>query len=112
MQRMQHQGEVGLGFRCQHTSGGIVAEFEDLPDAPVSPLGSCHGFYLGSAEGVEAVQALACPAESANFYFEGELAVIIGRGGRRIPEQRALEHVAGHSCYNHGSVRDWQRHTS
>jgi 2-keto-4-pentenoate hydratase/2-oxohepta-3-ene-1,7-dioic acid hydratase in catechol pathway len=44
--------------------------------------------------------------------FEGELAVVIGRGGRRIPRERALGHVAGYSCYNDISIRDWQRHTS
>ena len=52
------------------------------------------------------------PAESSNFDYEGELAVVIGQGGWKIPEDRALEHVAGYSCYNDGSVRDWQRHTS
>ena len=52
------------------------------------------------------------PKSTDRFDFEGEMAVIIGRGGRYIPEERALEHVAGYSCYNEGSVRDWQRHTS
>lgn len=61
---------------------------------------------------VGAEQAMICPAESESFDFEGELAVIIGRGGRRIPEQHALDFVAGYSCYNDGSIRDWQRHTS
>jgi 2-keto-4-pentenoate hydratase/2-oxohepta-3-ene-1,7-dioic acid hydratase in catechol pathway len=52
------------------------------------------------------------PPESVMFDFEGELAVIIGRGGRRIDARDAFRHVAGYSCYNDGSVRDWQRHTS
>jgi 2-keto-4-pentenoate hydratase/2-oxohepta-3-ene-1,7-dioic acid hydratase in catechol pathway len=52
------------------------------------------------------------PLESTHIDFEGELAVVIGRGGRRIPRGRALEHVAGYSCYNDISVRDWQKHTS
>jgi 2-keto-4-pentenoate hydratase/2-oxohepta-3-ene-1,7-dioic acid hydratase in catechol pathway len=52
------------------------------------------------------------PAESTSFDYEGELAVIIGSGGWKIPKDKALEHVAGYSCYNDGSVRDWQRHTS
>ncbi len=51
------------------------------------------------------------PLESDKFDYEGELAVIIGRGGRRISESEALDHVAGYACYNDGSVRDWQRHT-
>ena len=57
-------------------------------------------------------EAMWQPAESSNFDYEGELAVVIGQGGWKIPEDRALEHVAGYSCYNDGSVRDWQRHTS
>jgi 2-keto-4-pentenoate hydratase/2-oxohepta-3-ene-1,7-dioic acid hydratase in catechol pathway len=57
-------------------------------------------------------QALLKPRESDEFDYEGELAVIIGKAGRRIPAARALEHVAGYACYNDGSVRDWQRHTS
>jgi len=52
------------------------------------------------------------PPESTRFDYEGELAVIIGRAGRRIATANALEHVAGYSCYNDGSVRDWQKHTS
>lgn len=52
------------------------------------------------------------PLESEQLDFEGELAVIIGKPGRRIPAAVALDHVAGYSCYNDGSVRDWQRHTS
>ncbi len=51
------------------------------------------------------------PLESENLDYEGELAVIIGRGGRRIPEGDALAHVAGYACYNDGSIRDWQSHT-
>jgi 2-keto-4-pentenoate hydratase/2-oxohepta-3-ene-1,7-dioic acid hydratase in catechol pathway len=51
------------------------------------------------------------PQVSRELDYEGELAVVIGRGGRYIPEADALAHVAGYSCYNDGSVRDWQRHT-
>jgi 2-keto-4-pentenoate hydratase/2-oxohepta-3-ene-1,7-dioic acid hydratase in catechol pathway len=52
------------------------------------------------------------PRESEKFDFEGELAVVIGKAGRRISRGDALKHVAGYSCYNDGSVRDWQRHTT
>ena len=51
------------------------------------------------------------PAVSDRFDYEGEMAVIIGKGGRNISEERALSYVAGYACYNDGSVRDWQRHT-
>jgi 2-keto-4-pentenoate hydratase/2-oxohepta-3-ene-1,7-dioic acid hydratase in catechol pathway len=49
------------------------------------------------------------PSVSQSFDFEGELAVIIGRGGRHIPVERALEHVAGYTCFVDGSVRDYQK---
>ena len=57
-------------------------------------------------------QAMMRPRESTQFDFEAEIAVIIGRPGRRIREEDAGAHVAGYACYNDGSVRDWQRHTS
>ena len=49
------------------------------------------------------------PSVSKQFDFEGELAVVIGRGGRHIPVVRALEHVAGYTCFVDGSVRDYQK---
>jgi 2-keto-4-pentenoate hydratase/2-oxohepta-3-ene-1,7-dioic acid hydratase in catechol pathway len=52
------------------------------------------------------------PAATQRFDYEGELAVIIGRGGRAIARERAMEHVAGYSIFNDASVRDWQRHGS
>jgi 2-keto-4-pentenoate hydratase/2-oxohepta-3-ene-1,7-dioic acid hydratase in catechol pathway len=58
------------------------------------------------------LQPLVKPRVSDAFDYEGELAVVIGKGGRYIPSARGLAHVAGYSCYNEGSIRDWQRHTS
>jgi 2-keto-4-pentenoate hydratase/2-oxohepta-3-ene-1,7-dioic acid hydratase in catechol pathway len=49
------------------------------------------------------------PSVSDNFDFEGELAVVIGTGGRHIKAERALEHVAGYTCFVDGSVRDFQK---
>ena len=57
-------------------------------------------------------QALVKPNVTERFDYEGEMAVIIGRAGRAISEVDALKHVAGYACYNEGSVRNWQRHTS
>lgn len=51
------------------------------------------------------------PRSSQKLDFEGELAVIIGTGGRHIPTEQAMSHVAGYSIYNDGSVRDWQKHS-
>ena len=51
------------------------------------------------------------PACSERFDYEGEVALVIGKPGRHIPQAMAMSHVAGYACYNDGSVRDWQRHT-
>lgn len=51
------------------------------------------------------------PRSSTKLDFEGELAVIIGSGGRHVPPEKAMGHVAGYSIYNDGSVRDWQKHS-
>jgi 2-keto-4-pentenoate hydratase/2-oxohepta-3-ene-1,7-dioic acid hydratase in catechol pathway len=51
------------------------------------------------------------PKVSEQFDYEGELAVIIGRSGAHIPESEAMSYVAGYSCFNDASVRDWQFHT-
>lgn len=56
--------------------------------------------------------AMVRPRVSERFDFEGELAVVIGRSGRYIEADDALDHVAGYSCYNDGSIRDWQRHST
>jgi 2-keto-4-pentenoate hydratase/2-oxohepta-3-ene-1,7-dioic acid hydratase in catechol pathway len=55
-------------------------------------------------------QPIVRPAVSDSLDWEGELAVIIGTAGRNIPEADAWEHVAGYSCYNDASVREWQFH--
>jgi 2-keto-4-pentenoate hydratase/2-oxohepta-3-ene-1,7-dioic acid hydratase in catechol pathway len=56
-------------------------------------------------------QPLLKPRESSQLDFEAEIALIIGRPGRRISQKNSWDHIAGYSCYNDGSVRDWQRHT-
>ena len=51
------------------------------------------------------------PRESQQLDYEGEIAIVIGQGGRRIPQDSALSHVFGYCCANEGSVRDWLRHS-
>ncbi|WP_343207521.1 fumarylacetoacetate hydrolase family protein [Blastomonas sp. AAP53] len=52
------------------------------------------------------------PKVSTMLDYEGELAVVIGKAGKNIAQADALQHVAGYSCYNDASVRDWQWHTT
>jgi 2-keto-4-pentenoate hydratase/2-oxohepta-3-ene-1,7-dioic acid hydratase in catechol pathway len=58
------------------------------------------------------LQPMIKPTVSEQFDYEGEVAVVIGKTGRHIREADALNHVAGYACYNEGSIRDWQRHTT
>ena len=50
------------------------------------------------------------PKESAQLDYEGEIGLVMGKGGRRIAEDAALDHIGGITCVNEGSVRDWMRH--
>src|SRR5690606_26197886 len=51
------------------------------------------------------------PAATREFDYEGEIAVVIGEGGRHIPAKDALAAVAGITCYNDATPRDWMRHS-
>jgi 2-keto-4-pentenoate hydratase/2-oxohepta-3-ene-1,7-dioic acid hydratase in catechol pathway len=57
-------------------------------------------------------QPIVRPRVSEHLDFEGELALVIGKAGRRIAETDALSHVFGYACFNEASIRDWQWHTS
>ena len=57
-------------------------------------------------------QPILRPRESERLDYEGEIAIVIGKGGRRITEAVAWGHIAGYSCYNDGSIRDWQNFTT
>lgn len=52
------------------------------------------------------------PKVSERLDYEGELAVVIGRRARHVASPDALSFIAGYTCFNDASVRDWQRHTS
>ncbi len=55
--------------------------------------------------------ALVCPTVSDKFDYEGEMVAVIGKAGRNISEADALDHVAGYSIFNDGSIRDFQLRT-
>jgi 2-keto-4-pentenoate hydratase/2-oxohepta-3-ene-1,7-dioic acid hydratase in catechol pathway len=55
-------------------------------------------------------QAIWRPRESEQLDYEGEIVLVIGRAGRRVPAERAHDHIAGLTAMNEGSVRDWLRH--
>lgn len=81
-------------------------EYKDGQAAPANP--SLFVRFPRSFTGH--LRPLRRPPESPQLDYEGEVVVIIGRGGRRIPERLALDHVAGLSLCNEGTIRDWVRH--
>jgi 2-keto-4-pentenoate hydratase/2-oxohepta-3-ene-1,7-dioic acid hydratase in catechol pathway len=91
---------VGANYPKEHPLGGQVA-------APEHP----SVFQKPAETLVPHLAPLQAPAISEQFDYEGELAVVIGRGGAGIPEGEALRHVAGYACMNDGSVRDFQKHS-
>jgi len=82
------------------------AEYRDNSDLPKYP--SVFLRYLDSFVGHH--QNLVRPPESPQLDYEGEIVIIIGKGGRRIPKEKALEHIAGLTLMNEGTIRDWVRH--
>jgi 2-keto-4-pentenoate hydratase/2-oxohepta-3-ene-1,7-dioic acid hydratase in catechol pathway len=58
------------------------------------------------------LEPMVLPTASDRLDYEGELAIVIGNRARHVPEEDAYDVIAGYSCFNDGSVRDWQRHTA
>ncbi|NNH58304.1 MULTISPECIES: fumarylacetoacetate hydrolase family protein [Rhizobium] len=81
-------------------------EYKDGQAAPSNP--SLFIRFPRSFTGHD--QPLIRPPESPQFDYEGEIVVVIGKGGRRIPEAEALSHIAALSLCNEGTIRDWVRH--
>lgn len=81
-------------------------EYKDGQTAPKNP----SLFIRFPRSFVGHKQALRRPPESPQLDYEGEIVVVIGKAGRRIPEDKALEHIAALSLCNEGTIRDWVRH--
>lgn len=91
---------VGVNFPDRN------AEYKDGQDAP--PNMSLFIRFARSFTGHG--QALIRPPETPQLDYEGEIAVVIGKGGRRIEEDQALDHIAALTLCNEGTLRDWVRH--
>lgn len=82
------------------------AEYKDGSEAPKYP--SVFLRYLNSFVGHG--QNMVRPPESHKLDYEGEIVIVIGKGGRRISRDQALSHIAGLTLMNEGTLRDWVRH--
>lgn len=81
-------------------------EYKDNSERPKYPSLFCRA----PASVVGHGQPIERPRVSTQLDYEGEIALVIGKGGRHIPRERALEHIFGVTMCNEGSVRDWLRH--
>lgn len=82
------------------------AEYKDGQDAP--PYPSIFIRFPRSFTGH--ARNLVRPPESAQLDYEGEVAIVIGKGGRRIAREDAYDHIAALTLCNEGTIRDWVRH--
>jgi 2-keto-4-pentenoate hydratase/2-oxohepta-3-ene-1,7-dioic acid hydratase in catechol pathway len=81
-------------------------EYKDGQAAPSKP--SLFIRFASSFTGHQ--QALVRPPESEQLDYEGEIAIVIGKGGRRITRDDAYDHIAALTLCNEGTIRDWVRH--
>jgi 2-keto-4-pentenoate hydratase/2-oxohepta-3-ene-1,7-dioic acid hydratase in catechol pathway len=82
------------------------AEYKDGSEQPKYP--SLFMRTPGSLVGHK--QPILRPLESTQLDYEGEIAIVIGKSGRRIQKEQARDHVFGLTLMNEGSIRDWIRH--
>ncbi len=82
------------------------AEYKDGTEAPKNP----SIFMRGPLSFVPHGRDMVIPPESEQLDYEGEIVLVIGRPGRRISQEKAMDHVAGLTIMNEGTIRDWVRH--
>ena len=82
-------------------------EYKDGSKRPKHPSVFTRSHTSFAAHGEPIVR----PRESEQLDYEGEIVIVLGKGGRRIPQLQAMEHVFGYTCANEGTVRDWLRHS-
>ena len=91
---------VGVNFPDRN------AEYKDGQSAPANPslFIRCPGSFVGHGDDLRR------PPESEQLDYEGEIAIVIGTGGRRIEAANAWDHIAAVTLCNEGTIRDWVRH--
>jgi 2-keto-4-pentenoate hydratase/2-oxohepta-3-ene-1,7-dioic acid hydratase in catechol pathway len=82
-------------------------EYKDGSERPKYPSVFTRSHTSFAAHGEPIVR----PRESEQLDYEGEIVLVLGKGGRRIPQSQAMAHVFGYTCANEGTIRDWLRHS-
>lgn len=91
---------IGVNYRNRNE------EYSDASPAPEYP----SMFFRTRDSFVGHDVPIVRPPESVQLDYEGEIAIVIGEGGRRIPREGAERHIAALTCLNEGTIRDWLRH--
>jgi 2-keto-4-pentenoate hydratase/2-oxohepta-3-ene-1,7-dioic acid hydratase in catechol pathway len=82
------------------------AEYKDGSEQPKNP----SVFPRFARSFVAHGQPLVRPPETKQFDYEGEIVIVVGKPGRRIPRERAMSHIFGYTIADEGTVREWTRH--
>ena len=91
---------IGINYANRNEEYGDLTPMQEYPSTFFRVPGSFVGHNV----------PIMRPPESEQLDYEGEIAIVIGEGGRRIPRETAESHIAALTCLNEGTIRDWLRH--
>ncbi len=99
---------VGINYPKRYPVADENGEFPFMP-APENIIlfAKLDGTLVGHGQPLE----IPVGEAAETFDYEGEITVVIGKGGRHIPAENAFDHIAGYTIMNDGSVRGWQKHS-
>lgn len=105
-----------LGFAAPIDAASKVVciglNYRDHADEAGRAVVAKPGLFLRTFDTLQPhAQPIVRPAASADFDYEGEIAVVIGKAGRCIAAEDAMSHVFGYTCLLDGSLRDFQKHS-
>ena len=93
---------IGVNYPKRHPVEGDIP-----PPKYISTFGKFEGSIVAHNQPIQFPDAPMCET----FDYEGELVLVIGKGGRNISVEDAFDHIAGYTIMNDGSVREWQKHS-
>lgn len=91
---------IGINYANRNEEYGDLTPMQEYPSMFFRVPGSFVGHNV----------PIMRPPESEQLDYEGEIAIVIGEAGRRIPRETAESHIAALTCLNEGTIRDWLRH--
>ncbi len=103
------EAKVVVPIRNPQKLIGIGFNYRDHAEETKTPLPKEPLFFAMFASAIAGhLEPIVKPSSSEMLDYEAELAVVIGKRGRHIPKQSALDHVAGYTAFNDVSARNFQ----